>query len=237
MAGEGGEQRTIPHDGLGIGQGGEPQQIGLAGTHARLLYLVLPLLCALHPVRVADHHPPRAGGIAQALEQGAEGGQIGLSSGPIQVLSQDQGIVLIGLLDLLAASLRAQHQQAHLLLHLGGDHQGEGLGDQLLVDGGDELHQKQGMDPLGKQGAGQLLLLPCHRLQCWQAVGSSDAQGQHMRVGGEEPQHLGQVKDPHHLLPLPDDQPLDAVAGHQQQGIEQIAALRQADQRCRGQHR
>ncbi|MNE92218.1 hypothetical protein D3C80_1899180 [compost metagenome] len=58
-----------------------------------------------------------------------------------------------------------------------------------------------------------------------------------MGVGGEEPQHLGQVQHSRHLLPLPDDQPLDAVTGHQQQGIEQIAALRQADQGRRGQHR
>ena len=155
----------------------------------------------------------------------------------MQAIRQDQGVVLIGFLDLLAAPLRAQHQQAHLLLYLGGDHQGEGLGDQLLVDGGDELHQKQGMDPLGKQGADELLLLPGHCLQGRLAVCPGDAQGQHMGVGGEESQHLGQVQYPRHLLPLPDDQPLDAVAGHQQQGVEQIAALCQADQRRRGQHR
>ncbi len=93
------------------------------------------------------------------------------------------------------------------------------------------------MDPLGKQGAHELLLLPGHRLESRRRVGPGDAQGEHVGVGGEEPEYLGQVQDARHLLSLPDDEALDAVARHQQEGIEQIALQWQTYQRSGGQHR
>ena len=62
VTGDGGEPGAISRDGLGICQGGEPEQIRFAGAHTGLLYPLQPAAKRLHPGRVVDHHPARARG-------------------------------------------------------------------------------------------------------------------------------------------------------------------------------
>lgn len=189
----------------------------------------------LAPFRPTGHHPSGTGRITELQQGRAEALHHRQGLFLRQIVGQDQGIVLVGLQQLLAASFAAHHQQAAAPAQGWRQQQFEKPFEQLLVERADQLHDEAQADTVAGQGSDQGVQGFRAAAQVAEVVGAGDAQRQDVGMGGEQAEHLGQVQQADHLAVLGDRDPLDTLARHEDHRVEQEIAQFDAGQRTMGQ--
>ncbi|MNO86754.1 hypothetical protein D3C76_781630 [compost metagenome] len=225
------EQLTVAGHRPGIGEDRQAQQLLRSALQLDLQQFALPVGNRLAPFGAAGHHPARARRIAELQQRRGEALHQSQSLLLRQVVGEDQGVVLVGLQQLLAAPFAAHHQQTAAAAQLWRNLHLEQPFEQLVVEGADQLHDEAQADAVAAQGGDQAVQGFRGAAQFAFGLGAGDAHRQHMGMGGEQAEHLGQVQQADHFALLAHGDALDAQAGHQDHRVEEEIAQFDAGQR------
>ena len=194
-----------------------------------------PLRIGHAPMRVGDHHAARARRVADVAHPAGEGGHRFVQLRPVPAVGNDQGVVLIGLEQLLAAAFAAEYQQAGVLPCFRWQQQLEQPRHDPAVERADQFHQRRHARALRVQGAHQ----PGHAARgvghVVQGAGARQSQGDEVRVAGVVRQHFGHAEGADDGLAVAHGDALDMALRHRRQGLEQHVAGLLRHQRPAGQ--
>ena len=198
-------------------------RVGVRQVHPAV-ELILEFALRFAPQRVVDHDLPRTGRVAKFDQRFREARAGVFQIGVVEAVAQNQRVVLVGLDDLFATAFAAHHDQAAVFHQLFRGDQLPGAGKQLGVQRLHQPRQLRGFHAVAGQHAHQPVDLCGHALQGVQRVGQLDLLGNQVRVVGEIRQQVDLLQHANGLAVFGDHHALDIVAGHGQQGVEQIVA-------------